>query len=99
MKKAFMTRGEEWRFIKMYPVGGYIKLGIFVLTDLLLAALDLQLQSVLQVLLQALLRLDLLLQEQDLRLQLLLHVIGRRPQCHQVLTKLSHCVLKLLADS
>ena len=56
------------------------------LTYLLLAALDLQLQGVLQVLLQTLLGLDLLLQEQDLRFQLLLHVVGRCPQRHQVLS-------------
>lgn len=83
-----MVRKEEWGVFKVHPVLWMNDAGgTFVLTDLLLAAFDLQLQSVLQVFLQALLSLNLLLQEQDLRLQLLLHVIGRRPQCHQVFAK------------
>lgn len=68
----------------------------FSLTYLLLAAFNLQLECVLQVLLQTLLSLNLLFQKQDLSLQLLLQVISRCPHCHQVFPQLHHQALEFL---
>lgn len=69
------------------------------LTDLLLIALNFQLQCVLQVVLETLFSLDLLLQEQDLSLELLLQVVGGSARGHDVLPVAQHQGLQLLPRS